>query len=167
MFTAGSNICVEYNQKQIYIVEEVHRIKGMKKLFLMMMALAMFGCATVPRDNVSIRANKKKDATYTGASIKLPRLYDRPINVVLPTVRKVLAAFGTITTKDTATNIINARVDKRHVTVTVEPDKEIESFTRVTYQVSSSGILNHDWRLASKLAEATFRNLIVQENPQP
>ncbi len=139
----------------------------MKKLLLLMMALTMFGCATVPRGNVSVGGNKEEDTPYTGGSIKLKRLYDRPMNMVLPAVRKALNASGIITAEDTATNIIHARVDKRYVTVTVEPDKEIENFSSVTYQVNTSGILNHDWRLASKLAEDTFRNLIVQENLQP
>ena len=69
--------------------------------------------------------------------------------------------------RDNTTNIISARVDKRYVTVKVESGKESDNISRVTYQVSISGVLNHDWRLASELVEATLRNLVVQENPQP
>ena len=103
---------------------------------------------------------------------KLVRRYDRPVNVVLPAVRKTLTEAGVVTAEDATINVISARVDTRHVWVKVETDEESDNISRVTYQVrtKSSWVVagrNPDVRLAAVLAEDTFRNLVAQENPQP
>ena len=103
---------------------------------------------------------------------KLVRRYDRPVNVVLPAVRKALADAGVVTAEDATINVISARVDTRYVWVKVETDEESDNISRVTYQVrtGSSWLVagrNPDVRLAAELAEDTFRNLGAQENPQP
>ncbi|MBR91123.1 MAG: hypothetical protein CMO66_07685 [Verrucomicrobiales bacterium] len=103
---------------------------------------------------------------------KLVRRYDRPVDVVLPAVRKTLADAGVITAEDATTNVISARVNTRYVWVKVESDTESDNISRVTYQVrtKSSWVVagrNPDVRMAAELAEGTFQNLVVQENPQP
>jgi len=103
---------------------------------------------------------------------KLVRRYDRPINVVLPAVRKALTDAGVVTSEDATINVISARVDTRYVWVKVDTDEESDNISRVTYQVrtKSSWLVagrNPDVRLAAELAEDTFRNLVAQENPEP
>jgi len=103
---------------------------------------------------------------------KLVRRYDRPVNVVLPAVRKALTDAGVVTAEDATINVISARVDTRFVWVKVDTDEESDSISRVTYQVrtKSSWLVagrNPDVQLAAELAEDTFRNLVAQENPQP
>jgi hypothetical protein len=103
---------------------------------------------------------------------KLVRRYDRPINVVLPAVRKALTDAGVVTSEDATINVISARVDTRYVWVKVDADEESDNISRVTYQVrtKSSWLVagrNPDVRLAAELAEDTFRNLVAQENPEP
>ncbi len=103
---------------------------------------------------------------------KLVRRYDRPINVVLPAVRKALTDAGVVTSEDTTINVISARVDTRYVWIKVDTDEESDNISRVTYQVrtKSSWLVagrNPDVRLAAELAEDTFRNLVAQENPEP
>ena len=100
---------------------------------------------------------------------KLVRRYDRPVNIVLPAVRKTLADIGVITAEDAKANVISARVNTRYVWVKVEQDAEAENISRVTYQVRTEsswlvGGRNPDVRLASELAEDTFKNLAEQEN---
>jgi hypothetical protein len=103
---------------------------------------------------------------------KLVRRYDRPVNVVLPAVRKALTEAGVVTAEDATINVISARVNTRYVWVKVETDEESDNISLVTYQVrtKSSWLVagrNPDVRLAAELAEDTFRNLVAQENPQP
>ncbi len=103
---------------------------------------------------------------------KLVRRYDRPINVVLPAVRKALTDAGVVTSEDATINVISARVDTRYVWVKVDADEESDNISRVTYQVrtKSSWLVagrNPDVRLAAELAEDTFRILVAQENPEP
>ncbi len=103
---------------------------------------------------------------------KLVRRYDRPVNVVLPAVRKALTDAGVVTSEDTTINVISARVDTRYVWIKVDTDEESDNISRVTYQVrtKSSWLVagrNPDVRLAAELAEDTFRNLVAQENPEP
>ena len=103
---------------------------------------------------------------------KLVRRYDRPINVVLPAVRKALTDAGVVTSEDTTINVISARVDTRYVWIKVDTDEESDNISRVTYQVrtKSSWLVagrNPDVRMAAELAEDTFRNLVAQENPEP
>ena len=103
---------------------------------------------------------------------KLVRRYDRPINVVLPAVRKALTDAGVVTSEDATINVISARVDTRYVWVKVDTDEESDNISRVTYQVrtKSSWLVagrNPDVRMAAELAEDTFRNLVAQENPEP
>ena len=103
---------------------------------------------------------------------KLVRRYDRPINVVLPAVRKALTDAGVVTSEDATINVISARVDTRYVWIKVDTDEESDNISRVTYQVrtKSSWLVagrNPDVRLAAELAEDTFRNLVAQENPEP
>ncbi len=103
---------------------------------------------------------------------KLVRRYDRPVNVVLPAVRKALTDAGVVTSEDTTINVISARVDTRYVWVKVDADEESDNISRVTYQVrtKSSWLVagrNPDVRLAAELAEDTFRILVAQENPEP
>ena len=100
---------------------------------------------------------------------KMVRRYDRPVNIVLPAVRKTLGEAGVITTEDATRNVISARIDTRYVWVKVEQDPEAENISRVTYQVrtESSWVIggrNPDVRLAAVLAEDTFKNLVEQEN---
>jgi hypothetical protein len=103
---------------------------------------------------------------------KLVRRYDRPVNVVLPAVRKALTDAGVVTAEDATINVISARINTRYVWVKVETDEESDNISRVTYQVRTkpSWLVagrNPDVQLAAELAEDTFRNLIAQENPQP
>ena len=103
---------------------------------------------------------------------KLVRRYDRPINVVLPAVRKALTDAGVVTSEDATINVISARVDTRYVWIKVDTDEESDNISRVTYQVrtKSSWLVagrNPDVRMAAELAEDTFRNLVAQENPEP
>ena len=103
---------------------------------------------------------------------KLVRRYDRPVNVVLPAVRKALTDAGVVTSEDTTINVISARVDTRYVWIKVDTDEESDNISRVTYQVrtKSSWLVagrNPDVRLAAELAEDTFRILVAQENPEP
>ena len=103
---------------------------------------------------------------------KLVRRYDRPVNVVLPAVRKALTDAGVVTSEDTTINVISARVDTRYVWIKVDTDEESDNISRVTYQVrtKSSWLVagrNPDVRLAAELAEDTVRNLVAQENPEP
>ena len=103
---------------------------------------------------------------------KLIRRYDRPVNVVLPAVRKALTDAGVVTAEDATINVISARVNTRYVWVKIDTDEESDNISRVTYQVrtKSSWLVagrNPDVQLAAELAEDTFRNLVAQENPQP
>ena len=103
---------------------------------------------------------------------KLVRRYDRPVDVVLPAVRKALTEAGVVTAEDATINVISARVNTRYVWVKIEADEESDNISRVTYQVrtKSSWLVagrNPDVQLAAELAEDTFRNLVAQENPQP
>ncbi len=103
---------------------------------------------------------------------KLVRRYDRPVNVVLPAVRKALTDAGVVTAEDATINVISARVNTRYVWVKIDTDEESDNISRVTYQVrtKSSWLVagrNPDVQVAAELAEDTFRNLVAQENPQP
>ena len=103
---------------------------------------------------------------------KLIRRYDRPVNVVLPAVRKALTDAGVVTAEDATINVISARVNTRYVWVKIDTDEESDNISRVTYQVRTKSSWrvagrNPDVQLAAELAEDTFRNLVAQENPQP
>ncbi|MSU41036.1 MAG: hypothetical protein EXS22_00650 [Pedosphaera sp.] len=117
-------------------------------------------------------ATQSGDSRFTPnvfTSDKLVRRYDRPINVVLPAVRKTLKDTGTLTAEDATRNVLTARINTRHVWVKVEQDGESENISKVTYQVRTDssflvGGRNPDIRLAAELAEDTFKNLVEQEN---
>ena len=103
---------------------------------------------------------------------KLVRRYARPVNVVLPAVRKALTDAGVVTAEDATINVISARVNTRYVWVKIDTDEESDNISRVTYQVRTKSSWrvagrNPDVQLAAELAEDTFRNLVAQENPQP
>jgi hypothetical protein len=139
----------------------------LKKIILQMSllgALCLSGCFATQSGQSQYTPNVFSDD-------KLVRRYDRPVNVVLPALRKTLASAGVITAEDATTNVISARVDTRYVWVKVETDEESDNISRVTYQVRTKsswliGGRNPDVRLAAELAEDTFRNLVAQENPQ-
>ncbi len=125
-------------------------------------ALGFAGCYATQSGESRFTPN-----VFTGD--KLVRRYDRPLNIVLPAVRKTLKDAGTLTSEDATRNVLSARINTRHVWVKVEQDAEAEGISRVTYQVrtESSYLVagrNPDIRLAASLAEDTFKNLVEQEN---
>ena len=143
-------------------------MRTLQSLFLIATALLLgSGC------NFNTLDDKSKFTLIPGRANTVEAFYDQPVTKVETAVRNALSRYGTITEEkrlpvtgeETTKLVFSARIDTRHVRVSVKSNKETPAYTN-TYVQAWTTSRNPDLQVAFKTDREIYLVLFNINNPQ-